>query len=107
MKRLAAALVTVAALGGAGVASAAPGEHHCRPATPGFTTMLTSWDRASCAQARAVERFWVGHETEGRPFRAAGVRWVQHTYPTASPRLQATMLTAPHREIDIVHRLAD
>ena len=106
MRRLLIAAFMLGVLVAPGVASAAPGEHHCRPATRGFTTMLTSWDRASCAQARRVEVWWVHHDSEGLPFRADGVRWVQRTTPTASAGLQATTLVAPGREIDIVHRLA-
>lgn len=93
------------ALAGSAAAHTMPGEHHCRPATPGFTRMLTAWAPATCAQARAVERYWVSHETEGQRFRVAGIRWRQTTYPTASPNWQATILTGPHgREIDVVHR---
>lgn len=72
----------------------------------GYVTQLTAWHRASCARAQRVTDWLTPHETEGHGFRADGVRWTQHTYPTANPNRQCTLLTAPHREIDIVHWLS-
>jgi hypothetical protein len=58
-------------------------QHVCKPATPGFTFKVVTIGRVTCAQAEAVERYWVGHDTLGRPFWAGGMRWTDtgSTFP--------------------------
>jgi hypothetical protein len=103
MRRLIPALIAAAALAAPATASAS-GLHAtpCRTTQPGFVHYLGEI-ATNCTTARAVERYWVGHEIPTRTVRIAGIRW---TYRGASWWGDATETSflAGNRIVYISHR---
>jgi hypothetical protein len=72
----------------------------CQPATPGFVFLLDEGS-TTCNVARAVERYWVGHEIfSGQRLTISGIPW---TYRHVSST-EANFSAGPWKFVTIDHR---